>query len=53
MTNEMRKNIWDMMDSEDYNPDTACEKCPYCDRCKSEELFYGCGVWEDQMGADL
>lgn len=30
-----------------------CERCPRRDRCESEELFWGCGVWEDLMGEDL
>jgi hypothetical protein len=30
-----------------------CEGCPYRDRCHSEEIFWGCGVWEDSMGEDL
>lgn len=30
-----------------------CEGCPHRDRCGSEELFWGCGVWEDSMGEDL
>lgn len=30
-----------------------CEGCPYRDRCHSEEIFWGCGVWEDYMGEDL
>ena len=53
MTTEMREKIWAMMDAEDYNPKTACEKCPFAEQCRREELFYGCGVWEDQMGEDL
>lgn len=31
----------------------ACAQCPYADRCHADELFYGCGVWEDSMGDDL
>ena len=31
----------------------SSEGCPYRDRCGSEELFWGCGVWEDTMGEDL
>jgi hypothetical protein len=33
--------------------DTACEHCPYCDRCAHEELYWGCDVWEESMGEDL
>ena len=53
MTTEMRNVIWNMMDAVDYNPETACASCPFADRCQREELFWGCGVWEDQMGEDL
>ena len=31
----------------------ACSTCKYYDRCNSEDLFYGCGVWEVYMGDDL
>ena len=31
----------------------GCEGCPYAEVCASEELFWGCEVWEDAMGEDL
>jgi len=31
----------------------ACERCPYRDRCHREELWWGCGAWEESMGDDL
>ncbi len=31
----------------------ACEVCPYHKTCKTDELFWGCGVWERSMGDDL
>lgn len=38
---------------EEYGCPRSCEECPFKDSCKSEELFWGCGVWEDGMGEDL
>lgn len=31
----------------------ACAQCPYADRCQQEELWWGCGAWEQSMGEDL
>lgn len=31
----------------------SCEECPFKDSCQSEELFWGCDVWEEEMGEDL
>jgi hypothetical protein len=31
----------------------ACERCPYRDHCHREELWWGCGAWEESMGDDL
>ena len=31
----------------------VCARCPYRDQCEKEELYWGCGVWETQMGDDL
>lgn len=31
----------------------GCQHCPYREECQAEELFWGCGVWEEQMGEDL
>lgn len=31
----------------------TCETCPLRDVCGQEELFWGCGAWEDSMGEDL
>ena len=33
--------------------DFRCDYCPYSDVCDKHELFYGCAVWEDEMGNDL
>lgn len=38
---------------EEHGCPRSCEECPFKDSCKSEELFWGCGVWEDSMGEDL
>lgn len=38
---------------EEHGCPRSCEECPFKDSCKSEELFWGCGVWEDGMGEDL
>lgn len=36
----------------DYDKDW-CEGCPVAERCQAEGLYYGCGIWEDEMGEDL
>ena len=33
--------------------ENVCARCPYRDQCEKEELYWGCGVWETQMGDDL
>lgn len=30
-----------------------CETCPIAKRCKAEKLHWGCGLWEEVMGANL
>lgn len=30
-----------------------CAHCPYREECTTKELFWGCSVWEDEMGDDL
>lgn len=53
-TEEMFNTIADLMDADNYNPDTACATCPYNHICgKNNDMYFGCGVWEDQMGEDL
>lgn len=31
----------------------ACKSCPAADSCKSLELWWGCGFWEDDLGEDV
>lgn len=31
----------------------SCEKCKFKNECEKYELFWACGVWEDEMGDDL
>lgn len=31
----------------------GCAHCPYAGQCDHQELYWGCGVWELQMGEDL
>ena len=31
----------------------GCEYCPYAEQCQAQQLYWGCGVWEEQMGEDL
>ena len=31
----------------------ACEHCPFAQACEEHELWWGCPVWESQMGEDL
>ncbi len=33
--------------------ETACERCPYRAQCRQDELWWGCGAWEQSMGDDL
>ena len=30
-----------------------CAGCPVAHECATSELFWGCGIWEDEMGEDL
>ena len=30
-----------------------CEQCPHYQECEEQELFWGCSVWEEEMGEDL
>jgi len=32
---------------------TSCANCPYHKACEKNELYYGCSVWENEMGEDL
>lgn len=36
-----------------YGCEHACEHCPYAEECSDQELYWGCVVWEEQMGEDL
>lgn len=49
MTMEMRETIWTLMETEGF----SCEVCPFAAQCEAEELWWGCGQWEDEMGEDL
>lgn len=31
----------------------TCESCPFKQLCKDVELWWGCCVWEEEMGDDL
>lgn len=31
----------------------ACDHCPFAQECEEKEMWWGCPVWEDQMGDDL
>lgn len=31
----------------------TCETCPLADECELHELWWGCDVWESEMGEDL
>jgi hypothetical protein len=51
-TKEQRAIMWEMYHQIDECED-VCEKCPLRHICGKEELFFGCPVWEDEMGEDL
>lgn len=55
MTKEMSKKVEELMELVEYGEgcEKACEKCPFAEQCKKEELFWGCGCWEKGMGDDL
>jgi hypothetical protein len=50
VTKEMREVMWDL---EERFGEQGCEHCPYRERCQADELFWGCSVWELQIGEDL
>ena len=31
----------------------GCAGCPHAGECEALELFWGCEVWEEEMGEDL
>jgi hypothetical protein len=33
--------------------ENMCEGCPYAEQCQAQQLYWGCGIWEAQMGEDL
>ena len=52
--NDFIANYNAMIEEEGYSEEkNYCEGCPCRERCKAEELFWGCQVWEDSMGEDL
>lgn len=53
LTKEMHKAINELYEAVGYDCDACCEQCPYAEACEANELFWGCGVWEDSMGEDL
>ena len=55
MTNTAKKEFWRITNElfEKYGVENACENCPYKDECETNNLFYGCIVWEEWMGDDL
>ena len=51
MNKEMLKVI-EMLENK-FDCEKACEHCPFAKECKEKELWWGCSVWESQMGEDL
>lgn len=64
----MKKELdaWVVEELKDCDCGRRCEGCPYHQpvvidaerecvytQCEREEHFWGCGVWEEMMGADL
>lgn len=43
----------DTISAQDIEDMTWCDRCPFASICSTDELFYGCGVWEEMMGDDL
>ena len=46
-------NFYDNATESEIENMTWCDRCPYRNECIKNELFYGCGVWEEYMGEDL
>lgn len=55
----MKKEVnWEWIDemfelADTYGCEKACNHCPYKAKCEAEEMWWGCPVWEEQMGEDL
>ena len=47
---DIRKDVDRMMEEVE---GFSCETCPYAAECHRNELWWGCGQWEDEMGEDL
>ena len=45
--------VWNTEENIETACATACTHCPYRERCHSEELYFGCAVWEETMGEEL
>ena len=51
MNKEMLKVVEKL--EEVFGCEKACENCPFAKACKEKQLWWGCPVWENQMGEDL
>ena len=53
---KMMKMIEQLAEDREYSMeelDKMCECCPYAEQCQAQQLYWGCGIWEAQMGEDL
>lgn len=48
-----REEMMVMVHTFDVTEGHDCDGCPFADVCGAFELFYGCDVWESEMGEDL
>lgn len=42
-----------MWNGEEPDGEKWCLNCPVREECDNNEMYFGCGIWEDNMGEDL
>ena len=45
--------VWNSSDDVEVACNNACAHCPYKNICSSQEIYFGCAVWEESMEEDL
>lgn len=54
--NEVERKFYEVLETmtiDEIEEMAFCEYCPLKNVCGKEELYFGCGVWEESMGDDL
>lgn len=44
---------WTLFEENNFDVEKTCRECPFRTECKTSDLCYGCGVWEEMQGEDL